>query len=168
MQMRDGSFLPRTHYLRCVICNDSQTLVTGNNSANIYLDIIQMPVFCGPAIPVINDHVAAGFRGNGSCGRCCHPKIRCVFTVHHIVVWSKIYCTPHLIIMRAGWRSPDPIIKPIKSHPGKSLLPGPLEHIHWRRCRVMEALWQYQYLQQEPVMPKVQLSKTVDYVLLIS
>ena len=135
MQMRDGSFLPRTHYLRCVIRNDSQTLVTGHNSANIYLNISQVPVLCGPAIPVINDQVAAGSCGNGSRGRCCHPKIRCVFTVHHIVVGSKIYGASHLVIMRAGWQPPDTVIKSIKGHPGKPLLPGPLKHVHWRRRR---------------------------------
>ena len=135
MQMRTGKLIASAHILGLAIRNNTQALVAADKGTDIYLNIRQVPILCGPAIPMINDQMAAGSCGNRSCGGGCHPKIRCVFADHHIVMGSKIYRASHLVIMRAGWQPPDTVIKSIKSHPGKPLLPGPLKHVHWRRRR---------------------------------
>jgi hypothetical protein len=134
MQMWTRIFIACAYVLIFTVCNDAQTLVAINITAFCNLEVVKVPIFCDPAIAMINFHVAAGYFKNSPSRRRSDPEIGCIHANKYVRIGGKVHRAAHLIIVRAGFKSLGAIVKPVHGNPGFSLRPGQLEHIRWRSC----------------------------------
>ena len=75
MQVWTRVFITGTYVLIFTICNDSQALIAVYIIAFFNLEVIQMPIFCSPAVAVVNFDMTTGYFKNSAGSRCGDPEI---------------------------------------------------------------------------------------------
>ena len=126
--------ITRTILVFYPIRNNPQTLVACHGITQFHLNVAKELVFCDPATAMRDFQVTCRYFGHCPRACSCDPKIGRIFPGKHGGARCEIHRAAVVIVMRATQRTIAPIIEAVDRHPGNSLIPRQLEHIHGRKC----------------------------------
>jgi hypothetical protein len=135
VKVRTGIFVALAHFLIFTVGDDPQFLVAVNSRPFCNLKVVQVPVFCGPAISMVDFYVTTGDFIDSAGGGGPYPEVGSIHPNVNTRIGGKVHCAAHFIVMRAGGKPLGTVVETVHGDPRFPLGPGQLKYIRWRsRC----------------------------------